>query len=225
MSHKLNYQSMTFKLSDHPSIGNKFVAQLRDSTIQKDSLRFRRNLERIGEILAYEISKTLTYNTVEVETPLGIAEAQVPAQRIVLGTILRAGLPLHQGLLNYFDNADNAFVSAYRMHHKDGTFEIKSEYISCPNLDDCVLILADPMIATGASIDVAIKELENYGKPKKVHVVTAIASTLGLNFVRRMHPNAQVWMGACDDELTAKSYIVPGLGDAGDLCYGEKLQE
>ena len=225
MSHKLNLQSMTFKLSDHPSIGNKFVAQLRDSTIQKDSLRFRRNLERIGEILAYEISKTLTYNTVEVETPLGIAEAQVPAQRIVLGTILRAGLPLHQGLLNYFDNADNAFVSAYRMHHKDGTFEIKSEYISCPNLDDCVLILADPMIATGASIDVAIKELENYGKPKKVHVVTAIASTLGLNFVRRMHPNVQVWMGACDDELTAKSYIVPGLGDAGDLCYGEKLQE
>jgi uracil phosphoribosyltransferase len=216
---------MTFKLSDQHSIGNKFVAQLRDATIQKDSLRFRRNLERIGEILAYEISKTLEYKTVEVETPLGIAEAEVPAQRIVLGTILRAGLPLHQGLLNYFDNADNAFVSAYRMHHKDGTFEIKSEYISCPNLEDCILILADPMIATGASIDVAIKELENFGKPKKVHVVTAIASTLGLNFVRRMHPKAHVWMGACDDELTAKSYIVPGLGDAGDLCYGEKLQE
>ncbi len=216
---------MTFKLSDQHSIGNKFVAQLRDATIQKDSLRFRRNLERIGEILAYEISKTLEYKTVQVDTPLGIAEAEVPAQRIVLGTILRAGLPLHQGLLNYFDNADNAFVSAYRMHHKDGTFEIKSEYISCPNLEDCILILADPMIATGASIDVAIKELENFGKPKKVHVVTAIASTLGLNFVRRMHPKAHVWMGACDDELTAKSYIVPGLGDAGDLCYGEKLQE
>ena len=216
---------MTFKLSDQHSIGNKFVAQLRDATIQKDRLRFRRNLERIGEILAYEISKTLEYKTVQVDTPLGIAEAEVPAQRIVLGTILRAGLPLHQGLLNYFDNADNAFVSAYRMHHKDGTFEIKSEYISCPNLEDCILILADPMIATGASIDVAIKELENFGKPKKVHVVTAIASTLGLNFVRRMHPKAHVWMGACDDELTAKSYIVPGLGDAGDLCYGEKLQE
>lgn len=216
---------MTFKLSDQHSIANKFVAQLRDATIQKDSLRFRRNLERIGEVLAYEISKTLEYKTVEVETPLGIAEAEVPAQRIVLGTILRAGLPLHQGLLNYFDNADNAFVSAYRRHHKDGTFEIKSEYVSCSNLEDCILILADPMIATGASIDVAIKELEKFGKPKKVHIVTAIASTLGLNFVRRMHPKAHVWMGACDDELTAKSYIVPGLGDAGDLCYGEKVQD
>ncbi|MFT4758695.1 MAG: uracil phosphoribosyltransferase [Paraglaciecola sp.] len=216
---------MTFKLSDHHSIANKFVAQLRDANIQKDSLRFRRNLERIGEILAYEISKTLEYKTIEVETPLGIAEAEVPAQKIVLGTIMRAGLPLHQGLLNYFDDADNAFVSAYRMHHKDGTFEIKSEYVSCPDLADCILILADPMIATGASIDVAIKELEKFGTPKKIHVATAIASTIGLNFVRRIHPEAHVWMGACDDELTAKSYIVPGLGDAGDLCYGEKLQE
>lgn len=225
MSHQLNTQSMTFKLSDHHSIANQFVAELRDVNIQKDRMRFRRNLERIGEILAYEISKTLDYKDLEVETPLGIANVKVPAQRIVLGTILRAGLPLHQGLLNYFDNAGNAFVSAYRMHHKDGTFEIKSEYISCPDLTGCTLILADPMIATGASIDLAIKELQEFGKPKKIHVVTAIASTLGLNFVRRTHPKAHVWMGACDDELTAKSYIVPGLGDAGDLSYGEKLQE
>ena len=216
---------MTFKLSDHHSIANQFVAELRDVRKQQDRMRFRRNLERIGEILAYEISKTLKYKEIEVETSLGIAESKVPSEKIVLGTILRAGLPLHQGLLNYFDEADNAFVSAYRMHHKDGTFEIKSEYISCPDLEDCILILADPMIATGASIDLAIKELEHFGKPKKIHIVTAIASTLGLNFLRRMHPNASVWMGACDDELTAKSYIVPGLGDAGDLSYGEKLQD
>lgn len=216
---------MTFKLSDHNSIANQFIAELRDVNIQTDRMRFRRNLERIGEILAYEISKTLDYKDLEVETPLGIANTKVPAQKIVLGTILRAGLPLHQGVLNYFDNAGNAFVSAYRMHHKDGTFEIKSEYISCPNLEGCILILADPMIATGASIDLAIKELQEFGKPKEIHIVTAITSTLGLNFVRRKHPKAHVWMGACDDELTAKSYIVPGLGDAGDLSYGEKLQE
>ena len=215
---------MTFKLTDHLSIANQFIAELRDTSIQQDRMRFRRNLERIGEILAYEISKTLSYKTVEVETPLGIATTKIPEKNIVLGTILRAGLPLHQGLLNYFDHANNAFVSAYRMHHKNGTFEINSEYVSCPNLDGCTLILADPMIATGASIDLAIGELKRFGKPKTIHIVTAIASTLGLNFVKRTHPDAHIWMGDCDDELTAKSYIVPGLGDAGDLCYGTKVQ-
>ena len=216
---------MTFILSEKSSIANQFIAELRDVNVQQDRMRFRRNLERIGEILAYEISKTLESKEVEVETPLGVANVKVPAPRVVLGTILRAGLPLHQGLLNYFDQADNAFISAYRMHHKDGSFEINIEYISCPDLTDCILIVADPMIATGASVDLAIKELIKNGQPKEIHVVSAITSTLGVNFVKRNHPKAHIWMGACDEELTAKSYIVPGLGDAGDLSYGNKLQE
>lgn len=188
-------------------------------------MRFRRNLERLGEVLAYEISKTLKYEENSVETLLGIANTQVPNQRIVLSTILRAGLPFHQGMLNYFDQADNAFISAYRMHHKGGTFEIKLEYISCPQLDDCVLILCDPMLATGASIDLTIKALLEYGQPTEIHVVTAIASSYGLSYIRRLHPKVHIWMGAEDEELTAKSYIVPGLGDAGDLSFGSKLQD
>lgn len=216
---------MSVNLSRTNSIANRFIAELRDVNIQKDRMRFRRNLERIGEIMAYEISKTLTYRKKEVETPLGVANVELPNTRIVLATILRAGIPLHQGLLNYFDDADNAFVSAYRMHHKGGTFEINLEYISCPTLEGCVLILADPMLATGASIDITIKELIKHGVPKEIHVVTAIASTYGLDFIKRTHPNVKVWIGALDDELTAKSYIVPGLGDAGDLSYGAKLQD
>ena len=216
---------MTFNLSETPSVAGRFVAELRDVNIQKDRMRFRRNLERIGEILGYEISKTLKYETREVETPLGIATAQYPTQRIILGTILRAGLPLHQGLLNVFDDAENAFVSAYRMHHKDGTFEINLQYASCPDLTDSVLILADPMLATGASIDMTIKKLKNYGVPVQVHIVTAIASKDGLNYIKRLYPKAGIWMGAVDEELTAKSYIVPGLGDAGDLAYGSKVQD
>ena len=216
---------MTFKLTDQNTIANKFIAEIRDTNIQKDRMRFRRNLERIGEILAYEISKKLNYQKVETETPLGIAETNQHTNRIVLATILRAGLPLHQGMLNYFDNAQNAFISAYRKHHKNGTFEINLQYVSCPDLTDCTLIIADPMLATGASMDIALKELKEYGKPKETHVVTAIASTIGLNYIKRMHPKAHIWMGACDDELTAKSYIVPGLGDAGDLSFGEKMQE
>lgn len=216
---------MIFNLSEKDSIGNRFVAELRDVNVQKDRMRFRRNLERLGEILAYEISKTLTYKEIEVETPLGIARTKAPADQVVLATILRAGLPLHQGMLNYFDDAGNAFVSAYRKHHKDGSFEISLEYVSCPTLDDCVLILIDPMLATGASMGMAAKELFNFGKPKKLHFVTAIASTYGLEHIRRLFPQANVWMGALDEELTAKSYIVPGLGDAGDLSYGAKIQE
>jgi len=216
---------MIFNLSKNNSIANKYLAELRDVNIQKDRMRFRRNLERIGEVLAYEISKTLNYKKQDIETPLGIASVGLSTDRIVLGTILRAGLPLHQGALNIFDDAENAFISAYRMHHKDGTFEINIEYISCPNLDDCVLIMCDPMLATGASMNLALKEIQQYGKPKMTHVITAVASTYGLDYIRRLNPNVKLWIGAQDDELTAKSYIVPGLGDAGDLSYGSKMQD
>lgn len=216
---------MIFNLSKQASIGNQFLAELRDVNIQKDRMRFRRNLERIGEILAYELSKRLDHQEIEVETPLGTATAKVPTDRIVVASILRAGLPLHQGVLNYFDRADNAFISAYRKHHKDGTFEINLEYVSCPDLNDCVLILCDPMLATGASIDITLQELKPFGTPKAIHIVTAIAATAGLNYIKRLHRSAHLWLGAEDEELTAKSYIVPGLGDAGDLGFGPKLQE
>ncbi len=216
---------MIYNLADHHSIANQFIAELRDQTIQKDSMRFRRNLERVGEVLAYEISKKMNFTSQDTETPLGIATTYVPLSKVVLGTILRAGLPLHQGLLNYFDRAENAFVSAYREHHKDGTFEINVEYVSCPDLTDKTLIIADPMLATGASMDLTIKALKEFGRPAEIHVVTAIASLQGVQYINRKHPNAHIWMGACDEELTAKSYIVPGLGDAGDLSYGAKLQE
>ena len=216
---------MIFNLSETPSIANRFVAELRDHRIQKDRMRFRRNLERLGEVLGYELSKTLEYSTQEVETPLGIANCELPQQEIVLGTILRAGLPMHQGLLNYFDQAGNAFISAYRKHDKGGNFEISLEYVTCPPLDNTILILSDPMLATGASMSMTIDALKTYGTPAQLHIVTAIASSVGVNYIRRMHPNATIWVGAVDEELTAKSYIVPGLGDAGDLSYGAKLQE
>lgn len=216
---------MVFNLSEQKTVANRYLAELRDVERQKDRLRFRANLERIGEILAYEISKTLTYTLTEVETPLGLAPVYLPDQKVVLGCILRAGLPMHQGILRIFDGADNAFISAYRRHHRDGSFEIKLEYVTCPNLEDCVLILADPMLATGASMDIVIRELKNYGNPAQVHIVTAIAATPGLDHIRRLHPEARIWMGALDEELTGRAYIVPGLGDAGDLAFGEKLQE
>ncbi len=215
---------MIYNLSENNSIANRFIAELRDVNVQKDRLRFRRNLERIGEVMAYEISQKLNYQPKEVETPLGVAKVNLPSDRIVLATILRAGMPMHQGLLNFFDGADNAFVSAYRRHHKDGTFEIALEYVSCPDLNGAVLILSDPMVATGASVELAIQALKRFGQPAQVHVATAIASRQGLEYLRRTMPLAKVWAGAIDDELTAKSYIVPGLGDAGDLAYGPKLQ-
>ncbi len=216
---------MVKNLSDTNSIANKFVAQLRDLNVQTDSMRFRRNMERLGEIMAYEISKTLKYEVREVETPLGIAKIKIPAQPLVLATILRAGLPLNQGFLNYFDDAGSAFVSAYRKHHKDGTFEIELGYVSCPDLTGSVLIVTDPMLATGASMDLALQELKQHGQPARIHVVTAIASRLGLDYLKKNNPDVHIWMGALDEELTAKSYIVPGLGDAGDLAYGPKVQE
>ncbi len=214
---------MDFILSEKHTVANVFLAELRDANIQKDRFRFRRNLQRVGEVLAYEISKTLDYEKKEIETPLGVAVHHLPTQKIVLATILRAGLPFHQGMLNYFDTADSAFISAFRKHHKDGTFEIQLDYISTPDLTDCVLILCDPMLATGASVNLTLKELLKQGTPAVIHVATVIASIAGLEAVRRRFPKVKVWMGSLDEELTAKSYIVPGLGDAGDLAFGDKI--
>ncbi|HMO39195.1 MAG TPA: uracil phosphoribosyltransferase [Saprospiraceae bacterium] len=216
---------MIFNLSEQHSIANRFITELRSTQIQKDRMRFRRNLERLGEVMAYELSKKLQYQPTEVETPLGIADSAEPIQNLVLATILRAGLPMHQGMLHYFDDADNAFISAYRKHHKDGTFEINVEYVSCPDIEGKVLVIIDPMLATGASMALAAEAMLRYGQPESVHFVTAIASTYGVDYIRRLFPEAYIWMGALDEELTAKSYIVPGLGDAGDLSYGPKLQE
>lgn len=216
---------MLYNLSQRPSVLNQFMAELRNIKVQNDSMRFRRNLERLGEIFAYEISKTFVYKTQEIETPLGIAEIPLPTQSIVLANILRAGLPMHQGFLNIFDTAENAFVSAYRKHHKDGSFEIKVEYVSCPSIQGKVLIVSDPMLATGTSMSASIKELLKYGTPKNIHIVVAIASTYGIEHIQRTLPSATIWTGAIDEELTARSYIVPGLGDAGDLAFGAKLQE
>lgn len=214
---------MPFILSDRNSLANQFLAELRNLETQQDRMRFRRNLERIGEILAYEISQKLAYKLVDVRTALGVAPTMLPTPRVVLATILRAGLPFHQGLLNYFDQADNVFIAAFRKEHKDGTFEIQLDYISSASLEGCVLILADPMLATGASINLALKELARFGQASEVHIATVIASTAGLEAVQRRWPKAHIWAGAVDEELTAKSYIVPGLGDAGDLAYGEKI--
>lgn len=201
-----------------------WISELRDESIQKDRMRFRRNLERIGEVAAIEISKELPYKETEVQTPLGIANCKTLKDQPVLGTILRAGIPLHQGLLNYFDRADNAFISAYRKHQRDGSFEISLEYISCPDLENRVLILSDPMLATGASLVKTIQFLKDEGPPSEIHIVTAIACTVGIEYLRREEPAVKIWCGDIDDELTAKGYIVPGLGDAGDLAFGTKVQ-
>jgi uracil phosphoribosyltransferase len=215
---------MVHNLSLNNSIVNQFVAEIRDVEIQKDRMRFRKNLERLGEIFAYEISKTLSYEIKEVITPLGIATVPVLVDSPIVGTILRAGLPLHYGLINYFDQADNAFISAYRRHHKDGTFDIKLEYIGSPALHDRELILCDPMLATGSSIVMTYKALLDKGTPKHTHIVCALASTSGVEYVKANMPgNVTIWAAAIDEELTAQSYIVPGLGDAGDLAFGSKL--
>lgn len=216
---------MIHNLSSQNSLANHYLAQLRDVNVQNNRLVFRKNMERLGNIFAYEISKLLPYKAVETETPLGIAISPLSDTKIVLCTILRAGFPLHQGLLDYFDEAGNAFVAAYRKNHKDGTFEINLEYITCPDLTGATLIISDPMLATGASIQKTIESLEEYGKYDQLHIVSIIASSYGVKQMRRLFPKAHLWMAAEDDELTAKSYIVPGLGDAGDLAYGKKLQE
>jgi uracil phosphoribosyltransferase len=215
---------MVVNLSEQHSLISNWVGEIRDMDIQTDRMRFRRNLERIGEAAAYEISKVLPFIEKEVQTPLGIATSKVLQHQPVLATILRAGLPLHQGLLNYFDKADNAFISAYRKHNKDGSFEISLDYISCPELENRVLIISDPMLATGASLVKTIHFLKEEGHPKEIHIVTAIACTVGIEYVKREEPSVTVWCGDIDDELTAKGYIVPGLGDAGDLAFGVKVQ-
>lgn len=212
-------------LSEQTSILNQYIAEIRDKNIQQDRIRFRRNMERVGELFAYEISKTLTYNNTVTETVLAEAQTKTLAEQPVISTILRAGLPLHTGILNMFDGAQNAFVSAYRKHHKDNTFEIQIEYLSSPSLTDKVLILTDPMLATGSSMVLAYKALLSKGKPKHTHIVAVIASREGVEYVQRNMPdsNYTLWLAVVDEELTAHSYIVPGLGDAGDLAFGEKL--
>jgi uracil phosphoribosyltransferase len=215
---------MVVNLSKHYSVLCDWISEIRDLEVQADRMRFRRNLERIGEIAAYEISKNLAFDTIDTQTPLGISSSKQLKQQPILGTILRAGLPLHQGLLNFFDKADNAFVSAYRKHQPDGSFEIHMEYLSCPELDDRVVILSDPMLATGASLVKTIQMLREEGVPKEIHFVCVIACTVGIEYVHRNEPNLKIWCGAIDDELTAKGYIVPGLGDAGDLAFGNKQQ-
>ncbi len=215
---------MVIKLSEQHSLISNWISELRDVDIQNDRMRFRRNLERIGEVAAYEISKVLPFVEKEVQTPMGIATCKLMEQQPVLATILRAGLPLHQGLLNYFDKADNAFISAYRKHNKDGSFEISLDYISCPELENRVVIISDPMLATGSSLVKTIQFLKEEGRPKEIHIVAAIACTVGIEYVKRQDPSVTIWCGDIDDELTAKGYIVPGLGDAGDLAFGVKVQ-
>src|ERR1700761_9632389 len=215
---------MVVNLSEQYSLLCDWISEIRDVDVQKDRMRFRRNLERIAEVAAFEISKTFAYVDKEVQTPLGTAVVKVLKDQPVIATILRAGLPMHQGLLNFFDKADNGFISAYRKHNRDGSFEISLEYVSCPELEGRVVIISDPMLATGASLVKTIQYLREEGHPSEIHVVVAIACTVGIEFVLRSEPNCTIWCGAIDDELTAKGYIVPGLGDAGDLAFGSKAQ-
>ena len=212
-------------LGKRSSLLNQYVAEMRDLEIQRDSMRFRRNMERVGEIFAYEISKTLKWKSKEVVTSLGVANCEILEQQPVIATILRAGLPLHQGLLNAFDRAENAFISAYRKHRKDGRFDIKVEYVSGPPLEGKCLIISDPMLATGASMVLSCKELTRKAIPTHTHVVSILASNEGVEYLKKNMPNDNytLWLGAIDDELTAKAYIVPGLGDAGDLAFGSKI--
>ncbi|WP_248724617.1 uracil phosphoribosyltransferase [Seonamhaeicola sp. ML3] len=213
-------------ISKQNSILNVFLSEIRHISTQKDRMRFRRNIERIGEILGYELSKSLSYKPFTIETPLGETHTNLPNNDVVLCSILRAGVPLHNGLLNYFDMAENAFISAYR-HHKDNpeSFEIVVEYLACPNLEGKTLILADPMLATGQSMIATFEALKPFGVPKAIHLVSVIGAKKGVEFVsQNFDENTHLWIAAIDDQLNDKGYIIPGLGDAGDLAFGEKLQ-
>jgi uracil phosphoribosyltransferase len=213
-----------FVFAHQPSIANQYIAELRDITLQKDRLRFRRNLERIGELMAYEISKILPYQNAKVETPLGLAETQLLLRQPVLATIMRAGLPFHQGFLNYYDHADNAFVGAYRGYaSNDDEFEIEMDYIVAPDLTGRTLILVDPMLATGRSIEKVYHAMLRYGIPTQTHIAAVIASPEGINYLQERLPQCRLWLGAIDDHLNDHYYIVPGLGDAGDLAFGPKV--
>lgn len=211
-------------LSDNFSLVNSWINDLRNTEVQTDRMKFRRNLERIGEIAAFEISKGLEQKEVEITTPLAQIKVKEIAVQPVITTILRAGVPLFQGVLNYFDKADCGFVAAYRKHDANDYFSIKQDYLTCPNIDGRPLIVADPMLATGASLIEALKDLLNHGKPTQLHIVAAIAAQQGVETLQNVYPEANIWIGALDENLTSKGYITPGLGDAGDLSYGEKLQ-
>ena len=211
-------------LSDQFSLVNTWINELRNVEIQSDRLRFRRNMERIGEIAAFEISKGFETEVVEITTPLDQIKVTEVAVQPVITTILRAGVPLFQGILNYLDKADCGFVAAYRKHDANDYFSIKQDYLTCPSIDERPLIVADPMLATGASLIEAIKDLLNHGKPTQLHIVAAIASQQGVDTIQKAYPEAKIWVGVIDEGLTSKGYITPGLGDAGDLSYGEKLQ-
>jgi len=210
--------------ADTPSLVSQFMAELRDVNIQKDMLRFRRNLERIGEIMAYEISKTMSYKKENIQTPLDTAVCDTLDQNIVLATIFRAGIPFHKGFLDYFDKAQNAFVSAYRKYKEKENFDVFIEYIASPNLNGKTLIIADPMLATGASMELSYRALLTKGTPTKIHVASVIASRTAIDYIKKSFPDTEttVWVGAIDDNINSHSYIVPGLGDAGDLAYGIK---
>ena len=214
------------EISKTNSIANKFISQLRDVNVQKDRMRFRRNIERLGEIMSYELSKELNFSEDAVKTPLGESKIPTPKDELVICSILRAGLPLHQGILNYFDDAENSFISAYRHHpNNDEHFEILVEYLASPSLEGKTLILADPMLATGRSFSNVLKALESMGKPEKIHLVSVIGSQEGIDFLKTEFPeNSKLWIATVDHELDRNGYIVPGLGDAGDLCYGNKMQ-
>ena len=211
-------------LSDNFSLVNTWINELRNVDIQSDRLRFRRNMERIGEIAAFEISKGLATEEIEIKTPLDQIKVTEVSVQPVITTILRAGVPLFQGILNYLDKADCGFVAAYRKHDANDYFSIKQDYLTCPSIDGRPLIVADPMLATGASLIEAIKDLLNHGKPTQLHIVAAIASQQGVDTIQKAYPEAKIWVGVIDKKLTSKGYITPGLGDAGDLSYGEKLQ-
>jgi uracil phosphoribosyltransferase len=215
---------MVINLSEQHSLVSNWVSELRNVEVQNDRMRFRRNLERIAEVIGYEISKKMEWEEKEITTPLGISNSRVLKEQPVLATILRAGLAMHNGLLSYFDKADNAYISAYRKHNPDGSFDIHMEYMSCPEIEDRVVIISDPMIATGSSLVKSIQSLKEEGNIKELHIVCAIACSVGIEYVKRAVPKATIWCGDIDDEITAKGYIVPGLGDAGDLAYGTKMQ-
>ena len=212
-------------LAQNNSVLNTFLSEIRDKNVQKDSMRFRRNIERIGEILAYELSKSLSFSENSVETPLGKKESFLIADSLVVCSILRAGLPLHQGILNYFDTAENAFISAFRHHpSNDERFEIVVEYLASPILDGKTLLLADPMLATGQSLVAVFEALKKLGTPKEIHLISVIGAREGINFIEKHFPeNTHLWIATIDATLNEKGYIVPGLGDAGDLAFGTKL--